>query len=390
MTAFVLPRQELDLSGPSLEPPVGVIPDLDHPPNLNYIAYPVILICVVLSSIFVLTRLYSKFVAADLFIRDAVTGLAFMFYWLLIAGNWRISYEGGFMVHQWNVRLEDMSAFLYLAFIDTVCYILVVAFTKAAILLEWMAMFNPHNKRNYLFWTSWITIACLIIFNIVSLILFNANCSPFEGNWNPLVPDRFCRFSVPAMALASAVFNLCADLVIFVLPQRIIWGLHITWRKRLGVSIVFLVGLLGVGSALLRLVYTVIYLDSEDATYFYGVIGLLSVVELTAAILVLCVPFTPKALATLGQTRAFASLRSWARSVRSGKGSTGTKSSSLNGASRKDKFGGPYLEVDEQPLATTITAPAKEQPLDGTAGVGIMRVREFTMDNEYTGMAYPV
>lgn len=115
---------------------------------------------------------------------------------------------------------------------------------KAAILLEWMAMFNPLNKRNYLFWISWVTITCLIIFNIVALILFNANCTPFESNWDPLVPGSYCRFSVPAMALASAVFNLSADLVIFGLPQRIIWGLHTTWRKRLGVSVVFLVGLL--------------------------------------------------------------------------------------------------------------------------------------------------
>lgn len=70
MASIVLARQEPDLRGPSLEPPDGVIPDLEHSPNLNYIAYPVLVICIVLSSIFTLIRLYSKFIAANFFARD--------------------------------------------------------------------------------------------------------------------------------------------------------------------------------------------------------------------------------------------------------------------------------------------------------------------------------
>lgn len=138
-----------------------------------------------------------------------------------------------------------------------------------------------------------------------------------------------------------------------------------------------------------------IYLDSEDATYFFGVIGILSVVELTAAMLVLSTPFTPKVLASLGHSPAFASLRSWAISFRTsswgsgGKDSAGTASSTIKGSARRDKVGGPYLEVDEQPLATTITAPARGTTHFGDDATGITRVTDFRVENEFN-TAYPV
>jgi hypothetical protein len=70
------------------------------------------------------------------------------------------------------------------------------------------------------------------------------NCTPFEGNWNPLIPGRFCRFSIPAFGLASSTVNLVLELIPLILAQKVIWSLHASWRKKLGVSVIFLIGIM--------------------------------------------------------------------------------------------------------------------------------------------------
>lgn len=52
-------------------------------------------------------------------------------------------------------------------------------------------------------------------------------------------------FDGRALFVASAVVNFAIDLAILVLPQKVIWGLlQLSLRKRLGVSVVFVVGVM--------------------------------------------------------------------------------------------------------------------------------------------------
>ena len=45
---------------PALEPPAGVIPQLDDPPNGNHIAVPITAVCTVLVFILYMIRFYAK------------------------------------------------------------------------------------------------------------------------------------------------------------------------------------------------------------------------------------------------------------------------------------------------------------------------------------------
>lgn len=44
--------------------------------------------------------------------------------------------------------------------------------------------------------------------------------------------------------LVSASIQVISDILMFVLPQKIIWGLQMNWQNKLGVSIIFGVGIL--------------------------------------------------------------------------------------------------------------------------------------------------
>ncbi|RYP05749.1 hypothetical protein DL764_003607 [Monosporascus ibericus] len=53
-------RQELDLDGPGMTPPSGVIPNFEDLVTGNNVALPVVTCCIVLVSIFSLVRFYTK------------------------------------------------------------------------------------------------------------------------------------------------------------------------------------------------------------------------------------------------------------------------------------------------------------------------------------------
>ncbi len=64
------PRQGVDLNGPTIPAPDGYVSMLDNPPNSNYIAIPIITLCVVLAAISFVTRFYAKFLGKRLNVAD--------------------------------------------------------------------------------------------------------------------------------------------------------------------------------------------------------------------------------------------------------------------------------------------------------------------------------
>jgi hypothetical protein len=119
-----------------------------------------------------------------------------------------------------------------------------IALVRCAILLEWLNIFAPRGQSTYFTYVSYATCGAITALSLVLFIMSMANCTPFEANWNTLLPGAFCRFSVQKGVFATAVGNSVLDVVPLVLAQKVIWGLHLPWTKKLGVSLIFLVGLL--------------------------------------------------------------------------------------------------------------------------------------------------
>jgi hypothetical protein len=111
-------------------------------------------------------------------------------------------------------------------------------------LLEWVNIFVPRGQNNYFSWVSYATCGAITVLSTILFVMSLANCTPFEFNWNPLLPGGWCRFDVPRFALASAIANSILDLIPLILAQKVIWGLRLSRNKKLGVSFMFLVGIL--------------------------------------------------------------------------------------------------------------------------------------------------
>lgn len=114
---------------------------------------------------------------------------------------------------------------------------------KTAILLDWCRVFVPIDRMKSLFWWG---CACVIIlqclWGVLCVLLLNLQCRPHEAIWKFYLPSK-C-YSLPDVMLTSATVQVVSDVTMFLLPQRIIWGLQMNWQKKLGVSVIFGVGLL--------------------------------------------------------------------------------------------------------------------------------------------------
>jgi hypothetical protein len=87
-----------------------------------------------------------------------------------------------------------------------------------------------------------ITLQCL--WGILCIILLNTQCRPHEAIWKFYLPSQ-C-YSLPDVMLTSATVQVVSDIAMFLLPQRIIWRLHMNWQKKIGISIIFGAGILSV------------------------------------------------------------------------------------------------------------------------------------------------
>lgn len=115
---------------------------------------------------------------------------------------------------------------------------------KAAILLNWVHIFVPTGVRNSMFWISHILIWTNILFYGIGTVVEIFQCTPREKIWNPLFVGGSCPIDMDKHMLASGVINLISDIIILILPQRIIWGLNVTRQRKIQISVLFAIGLL--------------------------------------------------------------------------------------------------------------------------------------------------
>jgi hypothetical protein len=81
-----------------------------------------------------------------------------------------------------------------------------------------------------------------VLFYGAALVTCFVECVPIERFWEIWRPGH-C-FNRKARDLTTGGINIAQDVFILVLPQRVIWSLNMTGARKVGMSIMFSVGLL--------------------------------------------------------------------------------------------------------------------------------------------------
>ncbi|GAW17492.1 hypothetical protein ANO14919_069490 [Xylariales sp. No.14919] len=357
----------MDPNRPGLEPPDGVTPNFNNPPNDNRQANAGVAICLILVITSVTLRAYSKlFCVKKVHIEDYLALLALGPYIAFVWGVYKLMNLTGYYVHQWNVPIKALPEALYVIYICTSFFEATMGTLKTAILREWIRLFVPRGTKNNFYWAC-VVIMCLnIVYYIASILASGLACSPHEKIWNKTLPGTCVNSKV--IFVSSASINLVSDLAILILPQRIIWRLHTTRQKKIAVSSVFAIGVIACLTAAVRLAEGVVFLLSDDIIYNISAVSLWCLAELTVAFVVFSLPAIPKVFA--GNTlikRVLQSLSLWSKSA--------TASSRIPGSgSSSRKTGDNAIRLQSLPRSHGLKSESSEQLRpSGASESGILR-----------------
>ncbi|KAI1738062.1 hypothetical protein F4680DRAFT_426947 [Xylaria scruposa] len=302
------------LEGPSLTPPGDIAPNFASPPNRSNLA-----LCLGIASLsftvpIVLLRIYSRLFCVRLFkLEDSLGLVAFGLYiYIVYVVIDMATHHLGYMIHQWDIPLKDLEPVIRKFLLVIIFYNLTMIFSKAAILLEWVRIFVPFAKRNAFFWTAHILIVANTLLYIAGPILAYLYCIPLEKYWRPWLPGTCIDRTLGDFFSTS--LNIIIDFTILILPQHSIWRLNMRQGRKVAISFIFSIGLLGCASAIGRLQSAVHAYTTHDHTY-YGAESLLwSLAESTFAILVFHLVSVPKVFDGNGPlSNLIASLWPWKR-----------------------------------------------------------------------------
>ncbi|KAJ5239229.1 hypothetical protein N7468_003848 [Penicillium chermesinum] len=286
------------LAAPALPPPKGVTPNFDNPPNQNNLAWFVTTICMVVATLCLLLRGYARvWLEKKIGIEEILMFLAYGAYWGTAYAGYSMIYTPGYFVHTWNLHNRDLLILVY-----GCTYSATLPLIKTAILLDWCRVFAPLDRMKSAFWWGCacvITLQCL--WGALCVILLNLQCRPHEAIWKFWLPSK-C-YSLPDVMLTSATVQVVSDVTMFILPQRIIWTLHMNWQKKLGVSIIFGVGILAVVSACFRLSHTIDFAREADGMYLIGPLLFWACAEMTCGFFILSMPCLSKIIIESGLPR---------------------------------------------------------------------------------------
>ena len=113
-----------------------------------------------------------------------------------------------------------------------------IALVKSAIVLQYIHFLAPVRRSNrIMFFGGWALIVAMVVFYFINTLLKIFICTPREKLWNPYIGGRCMSFT--GLFLASAIFNVCSDLVIILLPVRAIWKLQVSMKKKVAVNLHF-------------------------------------------------------------------------------------------------------------------------------------------------------
>jgi hypothetical protein len=124
-------------------------------------------------------------------------------------------------------------------------YVVVLMLLKVAMLVEWSRILVPQNaRRSSFFWWGCMAMIALQTSACVGIVIaLNFQCIPHKASWDFTITDKTC-YPLYNIQLGSGIIYLATDIIMFFMPHHLIWSLQLSWGKKLGVSIVFGLGLL--------------------------------------------------------------------------------------------------------------------------------------------------
>ncbi|PYI08864.1 hypothetical protein BO78DRAFT_405304 [Aspergillus sclerotiicarbonarius CBS 121057] len=169
----------------------------------------------------------------------------------------------------------------------SIVYLPCLAFAKLALLMLYYRLLDTVK--------AWVCTLYLVGFVIagytiaLTLVLIFA-CDPVAKNWNPFILEGSC-INRNGAYLATAATNTASDLVLLLIPIRVVSKLRMRLIEKLAAIVVFGIGCLTIVTSIVRLVTLWPLVTSKDLSYQLALVCTLVNVEANFIILCGCLPY---------------------------------------------------------------------------------------------------
>jgi hypothetical protein len=141
----------------------------------------------------------------------------------------------------WTLDILTVTAFAKFFYIMEIMYFLHIPMLKASFLFFYLRIF-PHSSIHNILWG---TLAVNAVAGVIFLFVVIFQCAPIEFFWTKWdsAHEGKC-LNVNAVGWSNAALSVLMDIWILALPLSQVTKLHLHWKKKAGVILMFAVGTL--------------------------------------------------------------------------------------------------------------------------------------------------
>ncbi|KAK8080834.1 NAD(P)-binding protein [Apiospora hydei] len=334
---------------PARKPPPGVESNFVNPESHSYQLIIVIAVMFTLVVLFTGGRIYTRLRITKSFGADDYLCIAAAVF--VLAGDLTALMmcdkpgggPGG--THLWDTTLRKWIYYSKACHFRQSRMFLAIAYAGCAFFVFYLRLFGPKDHVRAMVWAGMTVVVCFCIaFEIGYLV----TALPHDGDF--LAPDYQARlFGVPQKLItAGAYISVLTDFYIMFIPLHQIPKLGLSYKRKWGISFIFLTGLLATGAGVANLVFrhNPTIMDLKDSTWNGQYVLMTSLCENNLGIVCLSMPvvlalFVGR-ISALGQ-----SLGSWVNIRRAQRHGAGDSASNLSPSDGNDS--GPDLPKQHMP-----------------------------------------
>ncbi|KAL4880293.1 hypothetical protein BJY04DRAFT_219289 [Aspergillus karnatakaensis] len=258
-----------------------------YPTSDDTRVYPIVnLVGIIVAIVAVALRVTSRVVGGQLGLDD-YTIVASLFVAVAIAGVGFPLKTYGLGRDIWTIPFHDISKTVKLFFVEENLYCVCVGVIKCSMLLLYLRLFPNKGLRLAVHIALGVTVA----WSLASLFSQLFSCKPINHFWNRWDGEHegHCT-SHNALLLAHAIINIVMDVVVIAIPMPILFKLHMSLEKRIGMCAMFAVGIVVTVISILRLVEAVGFNTTMNPTKDFVPVGVWSLLEIDIGIMCSCMP----------------------------------------------------------------------------------------------------
>ncbi|KAF2475219.1 uncharacterized protein BDR25DRAFT_340071 [Lindgomyces ingoldianus] len=275
---------------PAIPPPVGVQPNFIDPESRKLTQVVTTSVILGFMVIFFINRIYTKlFLMKRLTWDDATIVLAwFSCVAYYIGCTWGVE-RGRIGVHQWNISILQAASMdlLIPAYLISVLTPLTFLFLKSTFFILYLQLFELQNRLRI---ATWIGLGVTSLTYTILTILVFVYSTPKRGeSWlaHQTTPNmhRQLQMSVPQSSI-----GLVIDLYILLIPIIGVYGLRMSTKRKVGVMLIFLSGLMACICSACSIYYRVVLDHTADTTWHLIPVNIATLSEMFVGMICACMP----------------------------------------------------------------------------------------------------